>query len=566
MKNQGWEQSEITEALRNQISEYVERIIRQELPQIPFCGYGKYLENGSRKEFEDAYFGVRKQLTALGLYLMWNAKKDAVDYFNELLWSVSNEFSWCLAAHLGFNMEGFPEEPDKIIDLFASETAATLSELVVLHEDKIHPVLRKHVINQVKERVLTPFLEKKWGWETSLNNWCAVCSGSVGMAALMIEEGDRQEAILRKVEEAMEYYLKCFGEDGETVEGIGYWVYGFGYYIYYTAMRKELDSSYKLSEATLHRIRNIAKFPQTIQISKEVFLPFSDASAKTMIPTGLVSYLNKEYGIIPPVCDQITPFDFEHCYRFAHISRNLWWTDNSAFCHRLTPTVKYFKDAQWLIQRSEHSFFAIKGGTNAEEHNHNDVGSFIVALDGELFLTDLGAGPYTAGYFGPQRYEYAHTRSYWHNVPIINGKEQVASSKQCRIHEVIIDGQAAVADMEFSDLYPIPEVTLVNRRIVSKMEDRRIFLKDRFAAKEDILIEESLVSMMKPDINQKGAVIWKSGNHKLTLIYNPDTLDCFMEEKKLKDHLNEPMLVYRLGLRLRQKSKDITVSLEFTYD
>ncbi|MHB8131310.1 MAG: hypothetical protein ACYDEX_20205 [Mobilitalea sp.] len=575
MRNLGWEQSEETVNLRKQISEYVVKIISGNIPQIPFGGYQQFIKHGSRKEFEDTYFEVRKQLTALGLYLQWNhpsckegfgsTEKERV-YFNELLWSVSNEFSWCLAAHLNYNENSFNGEPEKHIDLFAAETAATLSELLVLHSDKIDLLLQTHIRKQINKRVLTPFLEQEWGWETSTNNWCAVCSGSIGMAALLLQEGERKKEILDKVERALVFYLKCFGEDGGTEEGIGYWVYGFGYYIYYTAMRMELDSDYYLSDEIINKIKKIAEFPINVQMAENTFVPFSDASSDTRIPTGLISYLFKEYGAKPPLCTEITPFDYDHCYRFAHISRNLWWTNKEIFNKSKSNTVMYYPNTQWLLQRKGACFFAAKGGNNMEEHNHNDVGSFVLAIDGELMLADLGAGTYTAEYFGDKRYQYPHTRSYWHNLPLIQGMEQKPTQNQCKVEEVVTEKDVVGITMELSMLYLISELQSFQRKIKTNMVDHTVVLQDYFKAKEEIEIEEGFISIAEPKELEEGVILWKGKNGNVTLYYDSTIMDYLIDEKVLYNHLNKQERFYRLGLRMKTKVKKLLVSFQFSYE
>ncbi len=49
---------------------------------------------------------------------------------------------------------------------------------------------------------------------------------------------------------------------------------------------------------------------------------------------------------------------------------------------------------------------AVKGGHNGEHHNHNDVGSVVVALGGVPVLVDAGRPTYTAQTFGPDRYAH----------------------------------------------------------------------------------------------------------------------------------------------------------------
>ncbi|NLC47252.1 MAG: heparinase, partial [Firmicutes bacterium] len=50
-------------------------------------------------------------------------------------------------------------------------------------------------------------------------------------------------------------------------------------------------------------------------------------------------------------------------------------------------------------------YLAAKGGHNEESHNHNDVGQFLVYLDGNPVLIDPGVGEYTAQTFSHRRYE-----------------------------------------------------------------------------------------------------------------------------------------------------------------
>jgi hypothetical protein len=564
MRREGWEESSVTEDLRRQISEYVAKIVIGDIPRIPFDGYLKFIRTGSRKESEAAYFEVRKQLTALALCFQWKTPSEAEGvYFNELLWSVSNDFSWCLTAHLSYGDQGFLNEPDKEIDLFAAETASTLSEILMLHPDIIDPYIGSHLRRRISERVLTPFLEKNWWWEASKSNWCAVCSGSVGMAALLLEGGERRKLILDKVEKAMLHYLNGFGEDGATEEGIGYWTYGFGYYIYYLAMRLELDAGYQLSDPIRKKIQKIAEFPHLVQITETSFLPFSDVSEGTLIPTGLLSYLYEEFGAKPPLCSKITSFDFDHCYRFAHISRNLWWSNVRIFNQSEVDVTHYFEDKEWLVERKGPYFFAAKGGSNQEEHNHNDVGSFILALNGEILLTDLGAGTYTADYFSDKRYQFIHTRSYWHNLPLIQDKEQIPTPNKCIIEKVSYEEDSCEITMELSGLYEMSELQSFRRRIKTNLAEARIELNDNFTASGKLSIEEGFISRTRP-IKQADGVILLQGKHgRLLLHYDATCLEERVEEKVTCNHMGDNELVFRLGLRLKEKADKVTVSFTF---
>src|SRR5437868_13875778 len=71
-------------------------------------------------------------------------------------------------------------------------------------------------------------------------------------------------------------------------------------------------------------------------------------------------------------------------------------------------------------------YVAAWGGHNAQSHNHNDVGNFIVYGDGTPVLIDVGVETYSAKTFSAQRYEIWPMQSAYHNLPTINGIMQGA--------------------------------------------------------------------------------------------------------------------------------------------
>ncbi len=70
--------------------------------------------------------------------------------------------------------------------------------------------------------------------------------------------------------------------------------------------------------------------------------------------------------------------------------------------------------------------FAAKGGNNAEQHNHNDCGSYILNIDGAPVVVEIGAPEYTKDFFRENRYQYLAARTLGHSLPIVNGREQAA--------------------------------------------------------------------------------------------------------------------------------------------
>ena len=61
------------------------------------------------------------------------------------IFAITTEYSWCLPAHQG--------DPDKnydhVIDLFAAETAFALSEISALLGDRLDPMIKERIADEV---------------------------------------------------------------------------------------------------------------------------------------------------------------------------------------------------------------------------------------------------------------------------------------------------------------------------------------------------------------------------------------------------------------------------------
>ncbi len=103
--------------------------------------------------------------------------------------------------------------------------------------------------------------------------------------------------MIKRLDTAMQSYLNSFGEDGACVEGVGYWAYGFGYFLYYAQLLAEVlqEDTYLKQPKT----RKIAAFPYYTMISPGHYVPFSDYSA-IELPSGLVSYCYEHLGVAVP--------------------------------------------------------------------------------------------------------------------------------------------------------------------------------------------------------------------------------------------------------------------------
>lgn len=410
------------------------------IPVLTFESFREFADHGGRDEYQRLYFEKRGRIGALAMVSL-NTTEDVTCYIQaleEALWDICNEYTWCLPAHLPQFNEDTERAVWEEIDLFAAETAGMLAELYTLFKGRLDTRIMKRIELEVERRIFKPMGDPRqpFGWETADHNWSAVCGSGCGIAALLLLDQDNpvREQMLERVIEAIDHFLSGYGEDGGCAEGLGYWVYGFGYYTYFVDMLVQYKPEYT-SRLQSTKMMKMAAFPEHIHLSEGVFVNFSDSDEQEILPPGLLSRLGAWTGHHYSLPFQINRLLDDPCRRWAHLIRNLLWADHSYFASpvlptNLTPVGVYLPDLHWMICKSElpHAqitvALATKGGHNDEPHNHNDLGSFIIHAGGENILSDLGAGLYTQAYFAPGREQILNISSAGHSVPQIDGQEQ----------------------------------------------------------------------------------------------------------------------------------------------
>jgi hypothetical protein len=164
-----------------------------------------------------------------------------------------------------------------------------------------------------------------------------------------------------------------------------------------------------------------------------------------------------------------------------------------------------------VVKRATYGFSA-KGGSNAELHNHNDVGSFIFAKDGEQCLCDIGSGAYTRQYFdGKLRYTILECSSRSHSVPLVGGCEQVVSGaghlQALQESEQYVGGAAHTRDVTYANgtlsmdialAYRAPGLDKLQRTFACA--DDCVTLTDEIRYGGKGIVVERLVSLFEPQL------------------------------------------------------------------
>ncbi|AFC27739.1 hypothetical protein PM3016_785 [Paenibacillus mucilaginosus 3016] len=541
------------------------RAALEPLPRLPFHLFIQFADEGSRLGFEGPYFARRGRLLALAMATLVDETDAYLPALNDLLWELCSEYSWALPAHLPPSFDAVPGarvRPEATVDLFAAETAHALAETLYLLEERLHPWVAYRVREEIERRVFRPLFEnsQSFHWETAEHNWSAVCAGAAGMAAmLLVDDANRLSGMLDRCLRAMECFLEGYASDGCCLEGIAYWNYGFGYFVYFAEMLEALTAG-EVSLLQGEKIERIAAFPESVALTVPQFINYSDASPAHELQPGLNCRLAARFGHpLPPMAGRPS-LHSDHCYRWPHTVRNLQWTSAGAADRAAAAGRTYFNDAAWLIDRSAHEgrivAFSAKGGHNDEPHNHNDLGHFIVHLAGETLLADLGAGEYTKDYFGSGRYGYLHNSSEGHSVPLINGAAQQAGL-QARAEVLRQEEQDGAAHFEL-DLTKAYGQEAGLSSFIRSFEWRRgagegldageLRLTDHFAFTGDgNRVEERLISLVEPRIGH-GLVTWQGEHASLELSFDAEVWQAQSEVIDTKDHHGNPLRVCRTRL------------------
>ncbi|MEK3705889.1 heparinase II/III family protein [Paenibacillus sp. FSL R7-0198] len=580
--------------LYTDLKAYAERALKEPMPSLSFRLYRQFSDTGERKAYEEAYFDRRGRLAAVAMLALDTARPDALQALEEMLWDVCGEYTWCLPAHLG---TGEINQVDGNIDLFAAETVHMLAEIVNIHTERLDLLVIERVRSEAERRIFKPLYreQRKFHWQTADHNWSAVCGGCCGMAALLLLEDEftLQESISHTVS-CMNAFLSGYGEDGGCAEGIGYWVYGFGYYTYYAEMLREYSDG-ELDLLTGSKIAAIAAFPLRVHLSGGTYVNYSDSAEQEEIPSGLLSLLASRFGLQGDLPLHIPLFTDDSCHRWAHLLRNVMWSDPAVYgdegAFRQAECGFIFQNLGWMIAKGSldtpdtkrtnstplHVAISIKGGHNDEPHNHNDLGQFIIHCGGENILCDPGAGLYTQAYFAPGREQLFHISSSGHNVPLIEGKEQ-SSGRQAQAHvleaKLAEDGGELNTTFDLTFAYPgaaslacytrqfywkmasgdsrnRAELRLIDRfqwksRMVSLAERSSSVVSDSHAECSSVV--ERWMSRVQPEVVKCGNIRWQGVHGTVHMTYDANQWQVLTEGIDTVDHDNVPVKFYRTSL------------------
>lgn len=425
-----WERA-FTKEQNESIVSLAEKLLLEpevEISEADACRY-RTEGDGDRSICDGLYSKAIERIVVFALAECIENKGRFIDAYEKAVISQCNFKTWVLTAH-DDNMDNFYGR-NTTIDLHSACISWEIAITDFILNDKINPVIRKLIRENIKWRTFDPFErmlngeQKPMAWFTITNNWNAVCLGTVLATAITVMECKKTRAVyLAAWEKYIKYFKSGFPDDGYCSEGISYWVYGFAHFLYPVELVRQATNG-KLDYMNDPKIIKDACFGERMRMVDGVYPSIADCSTNCIPDKRPVEYINARlHGEKPTPCFDITRFYAVIMMAFDKFSENAPLDFKNP-----DPNPEYrswFENVGVLISRKGSSekcklSVCLKGGNNQEHHNHNDVGSFTVVVNNTQIIADVGSERYCATTFSEHRYDSPFFNSYGHSVPLVGG-------------------------------------------------------------------------------------------------------------------------------------------------
>jgi len=531
---------------------------RTPIPDTTYTLFREYRTIGVRRNYDQVYHRKRAMLGAAALLAIFKRRQRWIDVLQDYIWNVCEETTWVPPEH----MRTAP------IDLFAAETAFALAETTHLLSDALDPEVVDRVRDEVERRVLAPYLEMEWSWFDGHNNWSGVCNGAVGAAFLYLEKSPARLArAVNKVLKGLEIFRRrAFLADGGSSEGAGYWQYGLINTVAFSELLRRRTGG-KVDFLSHEKFKRIALYPLATLVAPGEYYSCSDCHGTVRFSPGFISRLAERTGAEGLKSLLNRESIGVGAGRLPWSIRDLlWWDGKTPGRPKIDDRVLPDTGVARLVDPKHKMVLMAKAGNNAENHNHNDVGSFAVYVDAEPLLCDPGCGLYDRAYFGPQRYENPVCNSYGHSVPRIDGHQQGCGPRyQGKIISFDPAGRDKTISMEFARTYPVKRLKRLQRTI--QLDPRgagAVRLEDRFAFSHGAApkVEEAFTTWNRISL-RRGTARIRGGKRDLLLkILDPPGAAFSVEDiPVMMAGATEPRTLRRLACRLPKGSTSFAMEI-----
>lgn len=596
---------QVPEAMRKDYIRLGDSCVNMPWEAIPNKVFAEFRTTGNRTHYEEMSFDIRKQFVCLVMAEIMQGKgRFLPSICRGLHYFMEKEPWWGIPAHYP---KAKPERGIQPVDLFNAETSDMLAWTLYMLDKQIgnkEKGLCDSVRKEIERRFLHPTLYEKQGWKHNANNWNTWITANwlqtvliCGQAHKKGENGldDECKAAFEGVKQCLRTFLKGYPDDGGCEEGVGYWdCAGASFFesLFFMQFAPE-EARLSLDAAQRKKVEAMGKFITTMYIDSLNFVNFSDAQAHNvpniniLFPYGeylgnepmkqLAAYVGKTFDYLEKPSTL-----FLRSGNYPKLGRELMLLSMLGK-YQATEAVQphtedaYLENSQIMVASNQDWFLAAKGGNNAESHNHNDIGNFIVYHQQKPVIIDLGRDTYTSLSFSNRRFELMNCRSAYHNVPMINGLEQ----KDGRQYRASLVSHRAMAtestiQMNLEKAYPQEaHVDVWHRTLTLDRERNRVkvteqYQLDSLAVENDEAatsgFDNSVVLLVygQPQELRPGKIHLQDG--AVCLEYDAQSLLATIEKVKMADGIMKTQWhdnVYRIRLFPKEYAPKAKISYRF---
>ena len=518
-----WRDS-IPEQMRQSYVQYGEPYLGKPWTVLPWTVFAENKINGNRVNYEAICFEKRRQLAALVMAEIMEGKGRFLNDIIDGMGSFCEETWWGIPAHYG---KRIPLTETQEVDLFNAETASLIvwaRYMLQPQFDQFSPDLCQRIDREIERRILKPALAKDYWWKTAGMNWNPwICSNWLTCVLVCEKDEARKAKAIEQIRKATQVFIDAYPEDGGCDEGPGYWD---------RAAASMFEVMRLLDLEAKPKVKQMAAYAYRTYIGNDYCVNFADAHENKAVqqvnivyPFGLFigdqtmrefgAYLGRQKHVLENPAAL-----YDKSGNFPTLGRELMFLRHINDFIAETPREPLLKevwlpDLQIMTARRGNLFVAMKGGTNGESHNHNDIGSFIVYANSPLtsylspLFIDPGVGEYTAKTFSKDRYSIWTMQSQYHNLPQINGIDQKDGKQYAAKVISHKDGQLC---LDIAGAYPEEAAVKSWRRTVTAAKSAITITEDYELT--DYLQPTKLmfITPVKPEISQ-GFV--RIGSHRL---------------------------------------------------
>ncbi|MBI4978569.1 MAG: heparinase II/III family protein [Spirochaetes bacterium] len=528
---------------------------------LPAIRYGDFARDGNRSRFEALYFERRTAIAAL-LFAEYAEQKGrfANDIIN-LVWAVCEESTWVLPAHNNHSAKApraLPDvEADIYIDLFSAMTGSLLTWVHYFLADifdKESPLIARRIAYEIERRIIVPYAASDFHW-TGLanpndhpNNWNPWINSNVLPAILVLDSDDERRTLgVVKSMASIDRFLAGYHPDGGCDEGPGYWnAAGASLFDYLDILHTATDGAVNVFSEPL--IGNIGRYIMGVHIADDYFVNFADSPPVVGVSADLIRRYGEAVGDAALTAFGTSKLAGEkpphsHAWMSFRGIRALLNRPENRRRHAEPPLVAsaWMEGIQVMTARETAGstrglFVAAKGGHNAESHNHNDVGSFIVYADGKPVIIDAGVETYTKKTFSRERYEIWTMRSPYHNLPAFNGIEQQAGRQfAARDVRYVSDKDRVSLSMDIASAFPeTAGIRSCGRTVALDRALHAVIVTDEFVLAKPGSAVFSL--MTSRDVAISETVITLSANGERSVRIALSGLSCAVSAERIAIH------------------------------